>query len=265
MITRYYICLLLLICAGGSLAYSQSIRPDPVPKSFTYSSHTKPLTNENNIETMVLPVPNVDSVVRIEKILDAKGITRPYRFGISIPISFSIHEHGTVDQLENGGRLWRMKFVCPGAQSVNFMLHSYTATQGAFLYTYNSQKSDLEGPWYDKNTRQGKRLGIFPVGGKVVCSDLRVRPTSEWPDFVFDANYTLMPLHELEQYVQENKHLPEVPTSAEVEKDGVSVNDMIKVLIKKQEEMTLYMIEMKKENAELRSKLERLVLPTPTK
>jgi hypothetical protein len=165
--------------AGVTFAYSQSIRPDPLPKSFIYFSQTNPLTNENSVETMVMRVPNVDSVEKIEQILDAKGITRPYRFGINIPISFSIHEHGTIDQLENGGRLWRMKFVCPGAQSVNFMLHSFMASTGIFLYTYNSQKTSLDGPWYDKNTRQGKRLGIFPVEGNTAFVEVYLPPGTE--------------------------------------------------------------------------------------
>ena len=78
MTTQYYICLLLLMCGGIPLAHSQSIRPDRLPKSFTYSSQSKPLTNENNIETMVMPVPNVDSVLKIEQELDAKGTIITY-------------------------------------------------------------------------------------------------------------------------------------------------------------------------------------------
>jgi hypothetical protein len=120
--------------------------------------------------------------------LSIKGITRPYRFGITIPVSFSIHERGTIDQLENGGRLWRMKFVCPGAQSVNFMLHSFTASSGMFLYTYNSQRTEFDGPWYNKNTRQGKRLGIFPVQGNTAFIEIYLPPgTDKNSDVVFES------------------------------------------------------------------------------
>ena len=80
MTTQYYICLLLLMCGGVSFAYSQSIRPDQLPKSFTYSSQSKPLTNENNIETMVMPVPNVDSVLKIDKNLMQKEQLLPTLF-----------------------------------------------------------------------------------------------------------------------------------------------------------------------------------------
>ena len=80
MTTQYYICLLLLMCGGIPLAHSQSIRPDRLPKSFTYSSQSKPLTNENNIETMVMPVPNVDSVLKIDKNLMQKEQLLPTLF-----------------------------------------------------------------------------------------------------------------------------------------------------------------------------------------
>lgn len=168
----------LLLFGGMSLAHSQSVRPDRLPKSFTYSSQSKPLTDEHAIETMVLPVPNVDSVLRIEQELDAKGITRPFRFGINIPISFSMTDHGTIDELENGGRLWRMKFICPGAHSVNFMLRRFTSISGMFLYTYNSQKNAIDGPWYDINTRAGKRLGIFPVTGNTATVEVYLPPNA---------------------------------------------------------------------------------------
>jgi len=59
-------------------------------------------------------------------------------------------------------------------------------------------------------------------------------------------NYNLMPLKELEQYIKQNKHLPNVPTQDEISKDGMDVYEMNAVLLKKVEELTLYVIELEK-------------------
>jgi hypothetical protein len=68
-----------------------------------------------------------------------------------------------------------------------------------------------------------------------------------WPDYVFAKNYNLMPLPQVEKYIQEKGYLPNMPSAAEVEKDGIAVGDLIKRQQEKIEELTLYLIEMKKE------------------
>jgi len=70
-------------------------------------------------------------------------------------------------------------------------------------------------------------------------------------DFVFHPSYSLMPLHEVEQYVKTNNHLPEIPSAAEVSKNGMSIGEMQNKLLQKIEELTLYVIEQDK-------KIERL-------
>ncbi|MBK6933743.1 MAG: hypothetical protein IPH17_01245 [Bacteroidales bacterium] len=59
-------------------------------------------------------------------------------------------------------------------------------------------------------------------------------------------NYNIMPLKELEQYIKQNKHLPDVPTQDEISKDGMDVYEMNAILLKKVEELTLYVIELEK-------------------
>jgi hypothetical protein len=75
---------------------------------------------------------------------------------------------------------------------------------------------------------------------------------SAFPDYVFDPSYKLPTLEETEKYVKENHHLPEVPSAAEIEKEGMSLNGMNVILLKKVEELTLHLIEMKKEIEELK-------------
>jgi hypothetical protein len=69
---------------------------------------------------------------------------------------------------------------------------------------------------------------------------------SPWPDYVFDSSYRLTPLYQVEKYIQQNKHLPDVPSAAEVKKDGIDLGDNQAVLLKKIEELTLYIIEQNK-------------------
>jgi hypothetical protein len=64
-----------------------------------------------------------------------------------------------------------------------------------------------------------------------------------------------MPLPQLEQYIQQNKHLPDIPTANEVVRDGVDLGKMNALLLKKVEELTLYVIQLKKELDETKSKL----------
>ena len=77
-----------------------------------------------------------------------------------------------------------------------------------------------------------------------------------WPDYVFDKSYNLMPLSETEQSIQANGPLPNVPSAAEVEADGMSVGEMNKVLLQKVEELTLYVIELQKQIDELKKERE---------
>jgi hypothetical protein len=79
-----------------------------------------------------------------------------------------------------------------------------------------------------------------------------------WPDFVFEDNYTLPSLMEVEQFITTNKHLPNVPSAAEVEQNGVDLGEMDKILLQKIEELTLYTIEQQKQIELLKKELELL-------
>jgi hypothetical protein len=81
------------------------------------------------------------------------------------------------------------------------------------------------------------------VEGGIRTRKVKVDQTT-WADYVFHANYHLRPLHEVEQYIQQNHHLPEVPSAEEVKKDGLDVGDNQATLLKKIEELTLYVIDL---------------------
>jgi hypothetical protein len=94
------------------------------------------------------------------------------------------------------------------------------------------------------------------VNGLILCKELIVKITQPpWPDYVFQDGYKLMPLADLEKSVKENKHLPDLPSKEEIETGGVNVVDLEAKLVKKVEELTLYVIELKKENDALKSEV----------
>ncbi|RFS18552.1 hypothetical protein [Emticicia sp. C21] len=99
------------------------------------------------------------------------------------------------------------------------------------------------------------------VDGKVICTELEVLVTP-WPDYVFKSDYRLKPLHEVENFIQANGHLPNIPKAEEIENKSLAVGNMSKLQMEKIEELTLYLIEINKrlqkveeENAQLKKAL----------
>ena len=92
--------------------------------------------------------------------------------------------------------------------------------------------------------------------------NVAIKNSSAWHDEVFEIDYQLMPLAELSEYTSKNKHLPEIPSAAEVVKTGVDVGQMESLLLKKVEELTLYVIQQQKQieaqNTELKQVKEKL-------
>ena len=91
------------------------------------------------------------------------------------------------------------------------------------------------------------------IGGKVVCEEVVVKLQANWPDYVFETDYQLPTLEELQLFIAEHKHLPGIPAANEVTTNGVSLGDMNAKLLKKIEELTLYLIDQDKRLKELES------------
>ena len=101
---------------------------------------------------------------------------------------------------------------------------------------------------YNGPLNAGYKLSI---NGKVRAEEIVVY--TGWADYVFEDDYTLKPLSEVEAYINENGHLPGVPSAEEVEENGVSVGEMEAKLLEKVEELTLYVIELQKELQEVKT------------
>lgn len=95
------------------------------------------------------------------------------------------------------------------------------------------------------------------VNGKIQATEVEIK-SAPCSDFVFEKNYKLTSLSDLEKYVTVNKHLPEVPSAKEFQEKGYSVGQMDDLLLRKVEELTLYVIELKKENDALKQEVKSL-------
>jgi len=100
------------------------------------------------------------------------------------------------------------------------------------------------------------------VAGKIISEEVKVALLENWPDFVFDEEYNLQELEEIQEYIADHKHLPGIPSEAEVKENGILLGDMNAKLLQKIEELTLHMIEMnrrldalEKENKKLKESI----------
>ncbi|MGN6417177.1 MAG: hypothetical protein ACTHMC_06790 [Pseudobacter sp.] len=100
----------------------------------------------------------------------------------------------------------------------------------------------------DGNITMGKTAQQcrLSVNGDIVTRKVKVTVTG-WPDYVFNKGYGLMPLPEVEKYIRQHGHLPEVPAAAEVELNGIELSANQALLLKKIEELTLHAIAQNKQ------------------
>ena len=95
------------------------------------------------------------------------------------------------------------------------------------------------------------------VNGIITAKEIEVTDTG-WSDFVFNSNYDLKSLDEVDQFISKNGHLPDIPSAEEVEKNGLNLGTMQAKLLQKIEELTLYLIDMQKENENLKERISSL-------
>jgi hypothetical protein len=90
---------------------------------------------------------------------------------------------------------------------------------------------------------------MLSIEGKAICEELKIQLKTGWPDYVFDKSYRLLSIEELEKSVEQNKHLPNIPSAADITANkGFELGDMNRRLLEKVEELTLYLIDINKQN-----------------
>jgi hypothetical protein len=151
----------------------------------------------------------------------------------------------------------------------------YAQTPDALALTYSSRDLAIGGWGKTNNTWTGIALYInsdngymgvgtispdqkLTVNGTIHSKSVLVDTSVPVPDYVFKSDYNLPPLAAIKTYIDKNHHLPGVPAAAEMEKNGLNLGEMNMVLLKKVEELTLYLIEQQKTNQSLQQQIDVL-------
>jgi len=97
------------------------------------------------------------------------------------------------------------------------------------------------------------------VGGNgIISTAVTIQSVANWPDYVFNRDYQLPALRDVECYISRNHHLPGIPSAQKLIKDGLDLGEMNKILVKKVEELTLYLIEKDKKEKEQEARITKL-------
>jgi hypothetical protein len=137
-------------------------------------------------------------------------------------------------------------------------------SQGQFKFVYGGQANlgKLTFTHYNGTTWVNNMAldanGNLYTRGVVNAPEILVQSSVAWPDYVFEENYPLMPLEDLDQFIKAKGHLPGVATQAEVAEKGVNVGEVSAQLLRKVEELTLYVIDLKKQNDQLSAKVSEM-------
>lgn len=103
------------------------------------------------------------------------------------------------------------------------------------------------------------KFAVLPNGDVKITGDLTGSVAeADFPDYVFAEDYSLMPLSELKQYVDEQKHLPEIPSAREVAENGLNISQLQIKLLKKVEELTLYTVQQQQQIESLKEQLKSI-------
>ncbi len=170
----------------------------------------------------------------------------------------------------------------PTNQNISF-LHLLQPNSRVAVGTWVFHKPDYQltvmgKGWFESDLVTTGKIGVgvetgdipqqfkLAVSGKIICEEVKVQLQTDWPDYVFDKDYKLLSLQEVELYINKNGHLEGVPSKTEVLKNGIDLSEMNSVLLKKVEELTLYTIEQhrsiqsqKKEIKDLNQKINLLL------
>lgn len=134
-----------------------------------------------------------------------------------------------------------------------------TGTSAILLFTDNTERMRIRGNGkviIGNVTSPTDDYRLYVEKG-ILTEKVRVavKNTSDWSDYVFEEDYEVMPIDKLEDYVSENKHLPNVPSAEEMVKGGLDVATMDAKLLEKIEEAHLYIIELHKEIEALKTQI----------
>lgn len=136
---------------------------------------------------------------------------------------------------------------------------------GSNLLIQAPKKMDLQ----SNNITLSGKIGIntinnvdnyaLAVNGGMISTKVFIKEVNQWPDYVFSEEYKLLDLGELRQYLNDNKHLPGVPSEKEILGNGYDIGEMQSIMMEKIEEMTRYILYLQDEINQLKTNHDSVV------
>lgn len=152
---KYYTLVVLSILIISSI--QGQITNEGQPLSWKQSNLKKSLAYEMEEVDMV--------AIQKEDEINDQDISKPFRFGFEFNVNLGLKNAGTWDELKNGDRIWRINIVSSGAKTMNFIFDKYKVPEGASLYVYTNDRTDLLGAYTHVMNNKEKMLGTWIVEG----------------------------------------------------------------------------------------------------
>ena len=252
---------------GSSTSFKETFRVNNVGNTVT----TNPVTLNTNVENAayfktsdyytgaIKLIGTSTSTARLGLYAYASGSSSGLKEYLSITDDGNVGINTTAPafKLDIAGRM-RLRNESAGV-TAGFWLDGTTLEARGFIGTFDDNRIGFYGGgtgWgflYDVTdgtlgigTTQKAAGYLVNIGGKLMAEEVRVQLRAAWPDYVFEKGYKKLTLAELENYVAVNKHLPNIPSAKEIQKDGQQLGEVQRKMLEKIEELTLYIVEMNK-------------------
>ncbi|MFD2904457.1 hypothetical protein [Sphingobacterium anhuiense] len=175
-------------------------------------------------------------------VITAYAQTPEFRYNGAADVIFSYPQHGSGGRafVHEGNNVLTINYAGDFSNGVKIGNYLWIANDGTLI--------TLGNVGIGTTTPKAK----LSVNGNILATEIKIKTNIEVPDYVFDPSYQLPKLAAIEDYVKKHRHLPEIPSAAEIQKEGVDLTQMNLSLLKKVEELTLHLIEKEKEIEKLK-------------
>ncbi len=143
-----------------------------------------------------------------------------------------------IEGYQNDGPVVYPIYVKDENNLVDFFIRNKLSPSGRSLMYFQGNMAIGSENWASSDS-----LYRLSVDGKIACEGVLVDLSVDWPDYVFESDYDLKTLAQVRTFIQENGHLPGVPSAQEVEDHGLDLEEMNTILMEKVEELTLYILQ----------------------